>query len=813
MNPVILLAALTAVTALAHADAQATADSGRGDIHGVVVNAASQTPIGNAEVDVTIGSASVRASHITTSADGRFTADGLPPGRYRVRIRALGYAPKVLPSVVIPAASLTADIGTVALTEVAVELQHVVVRDQKQDVELAPDRNTYVVRDMPTTRGGSAIDVLRTVPSVDVDIDNIVSLRGNSAVVLQINGRPSPLKPAQVGNYLAQLPAAMVDKVEVVPNPSAKDDPEGVAGIINIVLRKQTDAGTSGGLTVSGGTTGRGDIGGNAGYQSGPLSLYGSYGFLRDNRPRTDSIYRENLFTAPLTFLDERGRRTQIPLAHTLTGSADYALGKNDDLSADLTYSTRSEAETNTILYRDLNAARALTGLSDRVTQGTNHEYNLESTLGYKHRFAEKRHKLSAEARLVRAQEGGPTSVEAQDFALNGAPSGILARETAIGYERPHENSLKFDYSRPLSSVVRLETGYKGSLQTFHTTQDTRVFDDAKLAYVPDSTRISDFTYDQNVNAVYAILNGQAGSFVMQGGVRAERATTQFHLTTNSATYDNNYNSLFPSGLVAYNVDESRQVKLSYSTRIRRPNDTDLIDPTLHYQDALNIQRGNPNLKPEYTRALELGFQQTNDKLTMQLTPFYRHTIDAIRRISTIDDAGVATRTFANVATTNSYGTDATVALTGRLSGFMGASAFRQVSDASNLDPGLSARTFGWSARTNVSFKVSPTVDLQTLLFYRAPMTVEQGHNYSQLRFSAAARQKLMGDRLSFTLRLTDPFNTSAERSATTDPRFYQVSTRRRAIRGLLLSVNYTFGKPTKKHEGDQIDSGDNGPP
>ncbi len=812
-NYIVAAATLFVFYAIAHVDAQVTASS-RGDIHGLVVNAGTRSPINNAEVDVMIGSDSARASHEMTSADGRFKADGLPPGRYRLRIRALGYSPKVLPSVVIPAASLSADIGTIALSALALELQHVVVRDQKQAVELSPDRNTYVVRDMPTTRGGSAIDVLRTVPSVDVDIDNIVSLRGNSGVVLQINGRPSPLKPAQLGNYLAQLPADMVDKVEVVPNPSAKDDPEGVAGIINIVLKKETDAGTSGGLTVSGGTTGRADVGGNVGYQHGPLALYGSYGFLRDNRPRSDSIYRENLYTAPLTYLDERGIRTQIPLAHTLTGSAEYALGEKDQVSADLNYSTRSEQETNTILYRDLNAARVLTGLSDRVIKGTNHEFNLESSLGYKHAFAKKGHRLSAEAGMVRAREGGPTTLEAHDFALNGTLTDISAIESATGYEHPNENSLKLDYSRPLSSVLKLETGYKGSLQTFHITQDTRVFDQASSAFFPDTTRISDFTYDQNVNAVYAILNGQRGSFVMQGGVRAERATTQFRLNMNSATYDNNYKSLFPSALVAYNIDESSQVKLSYSTRIRRPDDTDQIDPTLHYQDPLNIQRGNPNLQPEYTRALELGLQKSRDKMTMQVTPFFRHTINAIRRISTIDSTGVATRTFANIATSNAYGADATVALTGGpLTGFTGASAFRQVSDAGNLDPSLSARTFGWSARMNASLRVSPTFDVQTLLFYRAPMTVEQGRSGSNLRFSMAARRKLMSSQLSLTLRLTDPFNMSTERFTTTDPRFYQVSDRHRSIRGVLLSVNWMFGKPSKDREGDQIDSGDNGPP
>ena len=186
---------------------------------------------------------------------------------------------------------------------------------------------------MPTTRGGTALDVLRNVPSVDVDIDNIVSLRGNSGVIVQINGRPSPMKPAQLGNFLAQLPADIVDKVEVVTNPSARDDPEGIAGIINIVLKEKPEAGKSGGLTLGGGTTGHVDVGGNVGYERGPLSFYGSYGFLRDNRPRKDAIFRENLYLDPMTFLDEAGTRTQIPLAHTLTGSLDYSPSASDALS------------------------------------------------------------------------------------------------------------------------------------------------------------------------------------------------------------------------------------------------------------------------------------------------------------------------------------------------------------------------------------------------------------------------------------------------------------------------------------------------
>jgi hypothetical protein len=269
---------------------------------------------------------------------------------------------------------------------------------------------------------------------------------------------------------------------------------------------------------------------------------------------------------------------------------------------------------------------------------------------------------------------------------------------------------------------------------------------------------------------------------------------------------------VFPSALVAYNVDEAHQIKLSYSTRIRRPDDTDQIDPTLHYQDPLNLSRGNPNLRPEYIRALELGLQRSTEGVTLQLTPFYRHTLDAVRSLRSIDSVGVSTRTFANIATTDSYGADATVALHGgKLSGFMGASAYRQVSNASNLDPTLSARTFGWTARTNAAYRVSKTIDLQSLLFYQAPMTVEQGRIASRTRFSLAGRQKLMSDQLSLTLRVIDPFDTSRERFTTIDPRFYQVSDRRREDRGLLLSVNWTFGRtPDEKDKVDLV-GGDTG--
>jgi outer membrane cobalamin receptor len=787
---------IMAVLLLAGANLHAQATR---EINGKVVNAAGQTPLARATVELSAQDSKLILGRAASTSDGTFRIPAVKPGRYHVRIRALGYAPWDSSSINV--ATTNVDLGTISLVMVPLELQSVAVIEKQADVQLAPDRNTYVVRDMPAAKGGSVLDVLKTIPSVDVDIDNVVSLRGNSGVTVQINGRPSPLKPAQLGDFLAQLPADMVDKVEIVPNPSARDDPTGVAGIINIALKEEVDAGTSGGATVAGATTGQANAGANVSYEHKALSLYGSYGFLRDRRPRSEALFRENDYLSPLTYLDEFSTRTQARQIHTLAGTGGYKLTNHDDLSLDLLFSNRHDDETSGFTYRDLNISRSLTGLSDRLSSGTNQENDFDGALALKHAFAQKGHKFSAELRAVRHSEGGPSAIAAHDLGLAGGILATTDQETTQNLERPAENSIKLDYTRPVGGGFRVESGYKRAFDHFHTALDTRVLNTSGV-YALDPSRTSNFMYQQDVNAGYAMVTGKTGRVQLQGGVRVEHATTQFHVASISAPFDNQYNSVFPSGLIAYNIDDATQVKMSYSARIRRPDDADQLDPIAHYQDPLNLSRGNPYLKPEHTSAFELGFQRSQGKTTLQLSPFFRRTYDAVRTLRTIDTAGVTTRTFANIATSDAWGGDATLAVNGtRLSGFIGSSAFHQSSNASNVAPDLSISTFGWRARANAAYRVSKTVDIQALFSYQAAMTVEQGTNASRTQFNLAARQKFMEDRLNVTLRVIDPFDTSHERSTTTDPRFFQTSDRARAIRGLLLSVSWTFGKPDKTNE------------
>src|SRR4051812_38638835 len=259
--------------------APGAAPSGR--ITGIVVRTGTQQPIGGASVAVRGATDSSLVGGGFANAEGVFRIEGLRPGRYVVRVRQLGFSPAVKNAVLTPAAPI-ADLGKLELKAAVAELSAVAVTAEQSEVAVAPDRTAYNVKDMPAASGGSAVDVLRNVPSIEVDGDNKLSLRGNENVVVQINGRISPMRGDQLSGFLAQLPANMVAKVEVVANPSAKNDPEGMAGIINIVLKENTDLGLSGGVTAGGGSTGQINASGNLGYQVGALTLFANYGFMKD---------------------------------------------------------------------------------------------------------------------------------------------------------------------------------------------------------------------------------------------------------------------------------------------------------------------------------------------------------------------------------------------------------------------------------------------------------------------------------------------------------------------------------------------------
>jgi outer membrane receptor protein involved in Fe transport len=318
--------------------------------------------------------------------------------------------------------------------------------------------------------------------------------------------------------------------------------------------------------------------------------------------------------------------------------------------------------------------------------------------------------------------------------------------------------------------------------------------------YVPDLGQSNAFTYRENVQAVYGLLSQRVGTVDLQGGLRLEQADAIFNLTTTGERYDLGYRSAFPSAIATYNLDPSRQLKASYSKRIQRP-DVRQLNPFGFREDALNIFQGNPGLRPEYTHSYELGYQHSlpKNRGSFQLTPFYRHTVNAVRMIGNVTDEGILRVSFANAATSDQYGSDVNFSWKpGRLNLFGGGTVFGQQTNAANIEGARDVSAFGWSARANATFKVTPKLDAQGFIMYRAPQRTEQGRMASFSFMNLALKQKLRGDAAAVTLRVMDPLGTMGWRIEASDGRVIQLMDRRFGARGVFLNFNYTFGKPPK---------------
>ncbi len=809
------------VVSLAFADVAAAqgspagaARAGAGEIRGRLVESGTARPITGGSVTVRrAGADSSFAGGALPKEDGTFRVEGLAAGRYTVRIRALGFAPVVKSSIVVSPAQPIVELGDVELKGTVTTLEGQTVVAERDEVALAPDRNSYSTKNMATASGGTAIDVLRNVPSVEVDGTNNVSLRGNQNVVVQINGRSSPLKGEQLGNFLAQLPAHTVSRVEVSTNPSAKNDPEGTAGILNIILNQEAEIGLSGGVTAGTSTTGTNSLSANIGQQRGPLTVLLSASFYRDSREMTSDAARTNLFAGAPAFVNSRTTGTSDPLSSGGTLRSEYRFNARDALSFDAFIYGGRYANQSISRFTDLDASLDMIGAYDQYSDQSSTNLSQDYTLAFRRIGKPTEPQLNTELRYSR-------NVNDNDADLYGvlhAPDASIVA-SMLQSERDHTTgafpswNLQVDYTRPFSTGTKLETGVKGTSRTNITDFSAAYLDSASGVYLPDADRARAFSYRERIGAGYAVLSQQVGKLQAQGGLRLEEASTHLALPGLAETSDNQYGSAFPSAILSYNFTPMRQAKVSYSRRISRPNPFQLT-PIEYRQDARSIFRGNPDLRPEYTDALELGLQEAHGWGSIQLNPYLRKTAHAVRYIQTVDTTGMSVSTFDNVASTTTVGADLNINYhAGPVTLFGGGSAYRYSSDASNLAGDLSTKATVWSLRANATWKATPLTDVQAFANYRAPYATEGGEQSSMTMMQFALRYKLWGDQGNISLRLSDPFNMMRFGYRTANGEVIEDSVRRFGMRSIFLTVSRNFGQQLKLRPKAQ-DTEPQGPP
>ena len=738
--------------------------------------------------------------------DGSFRIEGLKPGTYYVKLTMLGYATQTTPDLVITANSPRLNLGSVKLERAAIEVAGVEATAERA-VVIAPDRNSYRVKDV-APGATTASDVLESVPSVQVDADGKVSLRGNENVVVQINGRPTPIRGAQLAGYLRQLPANTIERVEVIPNPSAKQDPEGMAGIINIVMKQGVDLGTSGGFTLSGSTADRYSGGANIGHQSGPLAFFVSYGYSSDERLVTGINDRTRLLApnTPRSFTEQDVNGTNGNSGHNFSFNSDYQFNKRDVLSTTLQLNRRRATDGTTMAYSELNGAHEVQDRYDRLRDSGNRNWLADASLAFKHTITPQHHELSAEVRYNHQNDRDETDLWRQAIDAAATRSDL---ENDLAVANTNSLTAQLDYTRDLSKVVKLETGYKLNVRWLD--RDFAVMKDAvgNGAWLP-SDLSNALTLDENVNAAYGVLSKSGKKVDLQGGLRAEYATRDFTLANTGESFPHTYRSLFPSGLLNYKLNDKSQAKLSYSRRIRRPG-TQELNPFPVFMDLQNVFLGNAQLDPEYTDAIELGYQRSGTLGTLQFTPFYRRTTNVIRvdinTADTVSNREVTSVSFKNLDHSSSWGADVNGQFRfGKvLSGLASFNVFKMVTDGGS-ESSLSSDAVSWSVRFNATYNVNAATSVTAMYNYRAPVNIERGRFASQSMANIAFRQKFYGDKATAIIRLADPFNTMRFRVNVGDDNIVQLTERQFNARAAYFSIQYNFGKAPRLRQRKQDD-------
>ncbi|HYE59552.1 MAG TPA: outer membrane beta-barrel protein, partial [Rhodothermales bacterium] len=553
-------------------------------ITGVVQEAGTNEPLEAATVSVWVVTPrdTTLATGTITDDKGRFSIPGLRPGRYSVRISYIGYRSVSMDAALRPDA-LQANLGTIRLSEGGGELAEVQVEGERETIQVAIDRTIYNTKNQPAAAGGNATDVLRNVPSVDVDADGKISLRGNQNVAILINGRPTPVSGQFLTSFLQSIPSGNVARVEVIPNPSARYEPDGMAGMLNIVLKENVELGLAG--NVNAGVTSLGGYNGGVGFtgQRGKWTGALNYGYRRDPREMTGLTTRTRFSDGSL-LLGQADATDVLNWSHLASGSVDYKLSDQNSLSATGLVSRRA-GHMDVLTENDFGSNQR-----SSVLVGDIRGWSYDGSLAFRRVVAPQQNEITAEVRFNDSVNDDLQNFNEQTLNASGTPTGtpFLRRDQRDNHTQTATAQL--DVIRPVAGF-KVETGLKGTLRTL--SDDLNAQTSVNGTLQNDLVRSLDNGYEEQVYAGYVQASRQMGKVSFQAGVRLEQALTDLTNRNTNTTTENDYFSYFPSAFVNYAPSAARQFKLTYSKRVNRPP-IFMLSSVPQYLDQYNIRVGNP---------------------------------------------------------------------------------------------------------------------------------------------------------------------------------------------------------------------------
>ncbi|HOE59201.1 MAG TPA: TonB-dependent receptor [Bacteroidales bacterium] len=776
-----------------------------GVIKGRIIDQSSKMPLEYANIAIFRKRDSALINGTITNEKGDFIIEKLPFGRFFVKLSFIGYATRSIDSVFITPKQPEVNLGTIRIKLVENKLQGVEITEKRAPVEYNLDKKVYNVDQNIVSMGGTAIDIMQTIPAVQVDLDGNVSLRGSSNVNILIDGRPSNLVS------LDQLPSSMVERVEVVTNPSARYDPDGTTGIINIILKKNRAEGINGMVSVNAGTKDKYNASINLNYREKKFNFFTSYNFRQFSDEGTSFSHRETIINDTLSYLDQNGDSRRKGNFHNFTLGADYFIDNYNTLSLSGMYNIRGNDGRENMDNLSTNFKFDTLSLFNRTSINSNDNSGYQGILNYKRTFDDKTKELTADV-YYSYSDGNSDNLITQKYTQlpNGLPGELIQQKTISDNSR-NMLTAQTDYVTSLWAG-RLETGYKYRYSNEDSDYGFYNYDSAD-GWTSDFNRSNRFKYSESIHAAYLIYTRDiTDKLFIQGGLRAEAAQTTSDQVTQDSIFKNDYFSLFPTLHVRYNFNNKNQIQLSYSRRVNRPWSR-FLNPFIDYSDPLNLSAGNPALKPEYSNSLELGYTLQFGKTTLTPSVFYTNTSGVISRIMSVDNNGVSFTTFKNQDKSSAAGLE--VILAQQFAKWWRLNTNFSYYHAEVDGPDITQQTASsnsWTFRLNSLMSVPRLADIQINFNYNSPMVFNpsigrhggggtQGKMEENYWADLGIKKNFLDGNASISLRLSDIFKTMKFNMTTYGSNFTSKSERTRDSRTLFVGLSYKFNDYKRRQQ------------
>ncbi|SHG34301.1 outer membrane beta-barrel family protein [Flavobacterium johnsoniae] len=747
-----------------------------------------------------------------TNPKGEFEV-AVAPGTYDIKVEFISFK-----STEIKQKSIQDDtnLGVVNLSEDAAQLNEVVVRAEKSTVEIKLDKKVYNVGQDMMVKGGTVSDVLDNVPSVSVDSEGNVSLRGSDNIRILIDGRPS--QAINVAEALRQLPADAIEKVEVITNPSARYDAEGGSGIINIILKKGKNQGFNGTFIASTGLPETYGLSANVNYKTEKLNYFTTAGYnyrTNEGGGLTNTSYY-NADGSPKGYLDEDRDTKRIRNGFNARGGVEWTITPTTFWTNAINYQKNTGEDKDLINYNNFDAARAFTGSTYRLNNTDTGSENVEFTSNLIKNFNDKGHKLTADLSVSR-------NTDNSDGIITASPS----FNTTLNDQVQKQVLLQADYVLPLGKGSQFEAGYKGSFGDLN--NEYYVTDEN---YVKDPKKSNTLEYKENINALYAQYGLKVNKFSYLFGLRWEDTNIQVNLLDNSQFNTKKYNNLFPSAFISYEISDQSNLTASYSKRLTRPRGR-FMNPALNYSSNINIFQGNPDLDPSLTDKYDVGYIKRWEKVTFSTSAYFENTKDVFSFVRTpngdnVDGIPVILSRPINLGREQKYGFEFTFNYTPfkwwRLNSNFNLYNVKTTGENTYTDTqgnlvvqNLDNQANTWFARINSKVTLPYKIDWQLNGTYNGEQKTAQGKNLDQFSMNTALSKDILKDKATIAFNISDIFNSRIMRSYTylqndttleSQKSYSEMQFRKRQFN---LSFTYRFNKPKSERDKNAQPKNDGG--